>query len=92
VLRRGDALRSLLTDLCRATVPPYDAPVCTLLGWVGYAAGEGAVANVAVDRALASEPTYSLALLLREFLHHQVPPREVRRLLRQLPRERARAS
>jgi hypothetical protein len=63
-------------------VAPDDAPVCTLLAWTAYARGEGALANVALDRALAGRPDYSLALLLRAALDGGVHPDEVRSLAR----------
>jgi hypothetical protein len=58
-----------------------DAPVCTLLAWIAYGAGDGARANVALDRALGTDPEYSLAVLLRQALDGGVTPREVRRTL-----------
>lgn len=81
-LKRSDALLTLLEQLVRLTPPPYDAPACTLLAWVAYARGDGSRANVALDRALSTDPAYSLALLLRTALDGAVPPREVRRVLR----------
>ena len=68
----------LLTELCRRTPPPYDAPVCTVLAWVSYAAGGGALVGVSLDRALATDPDYPLALLLAEALVRQVSPRSMR--------------
>lgn len=81
-LDRHDALLSVLLQTARAVVAPEDAPVLALLGWVAYARGDGGLANVALARCLASEPDLSLALLLREMLDRQVPPAQVRRLLR----------
>ena len=81
-LDRPDDLLGLLQQVARAVVPPYDAPVCTLLAWVAYAGGDGGLANVALDRALASEPDYSMAQLLRTALDGQVPPATVREILR----------
>ena len=82
-LRRSEALVSTLTQTARLVVPPEDAAVLALLGWVAYAHGDGGLANVALERSLASDPDYSLAHLLAEMLHRQVPPREVRKLLRE---------
>ena len=81
-LERSDSLLSLAEQVARLTAPPADAPVCTLLAWVAYERGDGARANVALDRALASDPDYSLAVLLRRALDCGVTPREVRRTLR----------
>lgn len=80
-LDEPDALLRLLTDVARSTVAPYDPPVCTLLAWTAYGRGDGALANVALDRALTSDPAYALAGLLRQALDAQVPPAEVRALL-----------
>ncbi|NHC13726.1 DUF4192 domain-containing protein [Motilibacter deserti] len=72
------ALIALWTDLARTTVGPDAAPVCTLLGAVAYVRGDGALANVAFERALANDPDYSLARLLSSALQDQVPPRRLR--------------
>ena len=81
-LKRSDALLSMLEQVARQTVPPWDAPVCALLAWVAYARGDGSRANVALDRALDTDPAYSLALLLRTSLDAAVPPREIRKVLK----------
>ena len=36
--------------------------------------GNGALANVALDRALADDPGYSMALLLRQVIDSGAPP------------------
>lgn len=94
-LHDRDALLSLLVALARRTVPPYDAPVCTLLAWVAYAEGNGGLANVALERVAVSDPGYSMAQLLRQALDAQIPPSQVRRILRstrgELRRRRGRA-
>ena len=85
-LRRSDALLSLLEQTARQVVPPFDAPVCTLLAWVAYARGDGSRVNVALDRALATDPAYSLANLLLTALEGGIAPREVRRMLKSTKR------
>lgn len=80
-LRRSDALLSLLEQTARQVVPPFDAPVCTLLAWVAYARGDGSRVNVALDRALETDPAYSLASLLRTAFDGGIAPRQVRRML-----------
>jgi hypothetical protein len=82
ILTREEELLSLLVQAARQVVPPEDAAVCTLLAWTAYARGEGALANVALDRALAGRPDYSLALLLRTCLDAGIRPEEVRSLAR----------
>ena len=81
-LRDASALLGALHALARLTPAPFDAPVCTLLAWVAYAEGNGGLANVALERVGLSRPDYSLAVLLRQALDGQVPPAQVRTLLR----------
>jgi len=78
-----EALLSLLLALARQSVAPYDVPVCTLVALVAWVRGDGALANVALDRALAGDPAYSMALLLRTGLDGQLPPKAVREWLEQ---------
>lgn len=68
------AAEALWVELIRKAEPPYDAPPATLLAAHAYLRGNGAYARVAVERALASDPGYSLALLLAEGLDRAVPP------------------
>ena len=81
-LRRSEALMATLLQTARQVVPPEDAAVLALLGWVAYAHGDGGLANVSLERCLTSDPDYSLGNLLVEMLHNQVPPREIRTLMR----------
>ena len=78
----ADELLAVLYGLAATTVAPYDAAVCTLLAICSWVRGDGAVANVALDRALAGDPSYNLALLVRTALDGQVPPATVRQWLR----------
>jgi hypothetical protein len=80
-LERADAVLALTEQVARLVGPPFDAPVCSVLAWVAYARGDGARANVALDRALRADPSYSLALLLRAALDGALPPAEVRRTM-----------
>jgi hypothetical protein len=41
---------------------------------VAWQCGDGALANVALDRALADDPSYSMALLLRQVISAGAPP------------------
>ena len=82
ILTREEELLSLLVQVARQVVPPDDTPVCTLVAWTADVRGEGALANVALDRALAGRPDCSLALLLRSCLDGGVHPDEVRALAR----------
>ena len=81
-LRRSEALMATLLQTARQVLPPEDAAVLALLGWVAYAHGDGGLANVSLERCLTSDPDYPLGNLLVEMLHNQVPPREIRTLMR----------
>jgi hypothetical protein len=67
-------MRALMHELVRRAVPPLDAPACAAYAWVSYIHGNGLLAATLVERALLSDPEYSLALLLEEALARQVPP------------------
>ena len=81
-LREPEPRLRVLLDLAGRTVSPYDVPVCTMLAIVAWLRGDGGLANVALDRAWRGDPTYSLAALVREGLHQQLPPSVVRAWLR----------
>jgi len=70
----ADAHRRLWTDLTRLARPGYVAGPAALLGFVAWQSGNGALGNVALDRALADSPRYSMALLLRDVLDSGAPP------------------
>jgi hypothetical protein len=69
-----DAHRRLWTDLTRRAQPGYVAAPAALLAFVAWQSGDGALANVALDRALADNPFYSMALLLRQVITTGAPP------------------
>ncbi|MBA3252242.1 MAG: DUF4192 domain-containing protein [Geodermatophilaceae bacterium] len=77
----ASAAESLWVELARRATPPYGAAPATLLAAHAYLRGNGAYARVALDRALASDPAYSLAALLSEGLDRGVPPRALREAL-----------
>jgi Domain of unknown function (DUF4192) len=64
----------LWTHLTRLARPGYVAAPAALLAFVAWQDGNGALANVALDRALADNPKYSMARLLREALDSGAPP------------------
>jgi len=82
-----DALLALLLDLSRAIGPPHDAPALATLAWVAYARGDGTLANVAVERALATDPTHSLSLLIASGLDAGLHPEHLRRVSREVAGE-----
>jgi hypothetical protein len=82
-----DVVRELFIALSRRAVPPHEAPTCTLLAGFAYADGNGGLANVALDRALQSDPSYSLAQLISEALYRQVSPSLMRQAWRDAAKE-----
>jgi hypothetical protein len=68
------AHQRLWTDVVRRAQPGYTAASAALLAFVAWQSGDGALANVALDRALADDPRYSMALLLRQVITAGAPP------------------
>jgi hypothetical protein len=69
----------LWTDLTRLARPGYVAAPATLLAFTAWQCGNGALSNVALDRAQADDPHYSMAMLLREvFIQGAVTPEAAR--------------
>lgn len=82
-LQDGDRLLPLLLALAAQAPPPADVAVCTLVAWTAHLRGDGALANVALDRALASDPACGLARLGRQALDAQVGPDPLAEVLSQ---------
>jgi hypothetical protein len=76
--------RPLWRDLARRLPSPYDAAPLFLFGWASWRAGHGALAGIAAERAVWSDPDYSAADLLLAALAHGVDPRRLPKL--RLPR------
>jgi hypothetical protein len=70
----SDAHQRLWTDVVRRAQPGYVAAPAALLAFVAWQSGDGALANVALDRALADDPRYSMASLLRQVISAGAPP------------------
>jgi len=68
------AHQRLWIDVVRRAQPRYVAAPAALLAFVAWQSGEGALANVALDRALADDSRYSMALLLRQVITAGAPP------------------
>jgi Domain of unknown function (DUF4192) len=64
----------LWTDIVRGAATEYVAAPASLLAFVGWQAGRGSLAMVAIDRALAARPGYSMALLIADALQAGLPP------------------
>jgi Domain of unknown function (DUF4192) len=68
------AHQRLWTDVVRRAQPGYVAAPAALLAFVAWQSGDGALANVALDRAQADDPRYSMAALLRQVISAGAPP------------------
>ena len=75
------AAEVLWTELTRRAPAPLDVAPATLLAVSAWVRGDGAMANVALERALTGEPSYRLAGLLRTALDACIPPAQVRLLV-----------
>jgi hypothetical protein len=64
----------LWTDLTRMARPGYVAAPASLLAFCAWQSGNGALANLALDRALTDDPRYSMAMLLRQAVDSGAPP------------------
>ncbi|GAA2583285.1 DUF4192 domain-containing protein [Actinomadura fulvescens] len=60
--------------ILRRIEEPYAAAPACLLAIAAYAAGDGGLANLALDRAQDADPAYSLAHLLRAVVEAGIPP------------------
>lgn len=77
--RRLDG-RPLWRELARRLPSPYDAPPLFLYGWSAWRHGAGALARIAAERAVLSNPGYTAADLLLAALNQVVDPRRMPRL------------
>ncbi|WP_448638764.1 DUF4192 domain-containing protein [Geodermatophilus sp. URMC 63] len=75
------AAEVLWTECTRRAPVPLDGPPATLLAVSAWLRGDGAMANIALDRALAADPGASLPRLLAEGLAACLPPAELRALI-----------
>ena len=76
--------RALWREIARRVPQPYDAAPLFLYGWVCWRDGNGVLAALAAERALASDPGYRAADLLLGAVRHGLDPRRTPRL--RLPR------
>jgi hypothetical protein len=60
---------ALLRQLVRRASAPFDAAPATMLAWYCWDRGDGAMARIAIERALASVPDYPLAVLVEQMLN-----------------------
>jgi hypothetical protein len=69
---------ALWADIVRRADGPWLPAPASLLAFTAWQAGDGTLANIALERALAADPGYSMALLLRDILAAGVPPSQAR--------------
>jgi hypothetical protein len=77
------AAEQLWTEVTRRAPAPLDAAPATLLAVSTWLRGDGAMADVALARALAGDPDYPLAQLLARALAACMRPSELRGLIRE---------
>lgn len=68
-----DVLR-VLAEVSRSAVPPCEPAVLSLTAFAAWLTGDGAQALIAVERALAADPGYSMARIVLELLERGVSP------------------
>ncbi|MEV4621769.1 DUF4192 domain-containing protein [Asanoa sp. NPDC049573] len=64
----------LWSDVVRRVDPPLAAAPASLLGYAAWRSGRGALAVIAIERALAVDPDYALARMIDEVLDQCLPP------------------
>lgn len=65
-------------DIVRRVDEGHVPAPASLLAFAAYSAGDGGLANVALQRALDADPAYSMAVILREVINAGIPPSKVR--------------
>ena len=68
----------LWRDVLRRVEPSFAAAPACLTAYAAYLSGDGALANVALDRAIEVNPGYSMAALLRDIMLSGIPPARAR--------------
>ncbi len=79
--RTGELPVSLLVALARWTSDDFAVPVLATAALVAYRSGDGALANVALERAAAIDPHDRLTALAGEFVGRGVHPTELDTLI-----------
>ena len=74
----SNAQQQLWSDLTRRADPALAAAPATLLAFNAYLAGDGALADVALQRALHTEPDYRMAQLLGRARRGGIHPNKLR--------------
>ena len=77
----GDEVLPLLLTLVRLAPDDRAAEICVVTAWAAYRAGDGALANVAVDRALACRPGHRLGRMFAQAFSAGIRPESLDGLL-----------
>jgi hypothetical protein len=72
------AHQRLWTDVVRRATESYVPAPASLLAFTAWQSGEGALANIALERALAADPGYSMAHLIGQAVDAGLPPSAAR--------------
>jgi hypothetical protein len=70
----SDAHQSLWTTMLRHLPSELTPAPASLLAFVAWQAGDGALASIAIERALDADPDYTMALLIADALQAGLPP------------------
>ena len=73
-----DAHKLLWTTLLRNLPTEFAPAPAALLAFVCWQSGDGALATIAIERALDADPDYTMALLIGDALHAGLPPSAAR--------------
>lgn len=68
----------LWTTLLRNLPTEFAPAPASLLAFVAWQSGDGALATIAIERALDADPDYTMALLIGDALHAGLPPSAAR--------------
>ena len=80
----ADAYWQMWRELLLIAPRGFVAPIASIFAALAYERGEGALAHKALDRALADDERYSLALLLRRVFTAGWPPQSFSAMLAEL--------
>lgn len=70
----AETMLDLWTSVAQSVVEPFEPPVLCLAAFAAWLSGDGTQALIAVERALAIEPGYSMAELILSMLDGCVSP------------------
>lgn len=79
----AEAAETLWSILARSLPDPDRAEAATLFAFSAYLRGDTTLAGIALDTALASDPSHVMARLLDQALHAVVPPNRLLRIARE---------